>query len=46
MWHSEEISKVCLNVVQNGSEGCIREVLYHRHSGKEQSRGVNVVIFG
>lgn len=41
MWQSEEISKVCLNVVQNGFEGSIRELLYHRHAGKEQSRGVN-----
>lgn len=44
MWQPEEISKVFLNVVQNSSEGCIREVFYHCHSGKEQSSGINANI--
>lgn len=40
MWQSEEISKMCLNVIQNVSEGRVREVLYHRHSGKKSSAKV------
>lgn len=38
MWQLEEINKVGLNVVQNGSEGYIREVLHHRHAGKEEEK--------
>lgn len=45
MWQSEKISKVCLNVVQNVSEGCIREALYHGHSGKEQSTEKRLKIY-
>lgn len=44
IWQSEEILKVCLNVVQNGSEGYIREILYHCHAEIEQSRSVKAVI--
>lgn len=39
MWQSEEIHKVSVDVVHNSSEGGVGEILYHCHSGKEQSKG-------
>lgn len=42
MWQLEEINKVGLNVVQNGSEGYIGEVLHHRHTDKEEEEVVSL----
>lgn len=38
MWQPEEINKVGLNVIQNGSEGYIREVLHYCHTGNEREK--------
>lgn len=37
MWKSEEISKVCLDVVQNASEGGVREFLHHHHPRRDRA---------
>lgn len=39
MWQFQEIYKVCLNVVQNGSDRCVGEVFHHRYSRKQQMKG-------